>query len=262
MTGKLYSSLFVFHFVFGTAVLFFSTCGNPIIKSMMSQTSDEIPYGTFHTSDLSGLDGYINENRSKHYSKNDPIPVRILGSDYLINNDMGKTALQDALINVKEGYYYLSLDMSGVDEIIHTLDSDEIPQYYFKNIFSSNNKCRIVSVKLSPLITKIGSEAFYGNPYLTSVSMPGVKEIEYNAFTNAYALSELYMPVNPPTMPDKNNPFGGINISGGDFIVYVPAGAITGQAQDGSYYKWAEKYLLDDGNNDFNVRFRRYKINE
>jgi hypothetical protein len=257
MTGKLNSSLFVFPFVFGTAVLFFSTCGNPIIKSMMSQPSYETPYGTFYTSDLSGLSNYINENRLKHPSKNDPVPVRILGSDYRINIE--NTALQKALIDANEGYYYLGLDMSGVDKIIDEPISDKIPKDYFKNIFSSNNKCRIASVKLSPLITKIGSDAFCENPYLISVSMPGITEIEDNAFADAYSLRELYMPVKPPTMPEENNPFGGININSDDFIVYVPAGAITGQGQADSYYEWAEKYLLDDGNVDFNVRFRRYK---
>jgi hypothetical protein len=56
-----------------------------------------------------------------------------------------------------------------------------------------------------------------------------------------------------------DSPFDGILISpDDDFIVYVPVGAETGEGKDG-YYEWAQDYLLDGGNNNFIVRFRRYK---
>lgn len=247
VTGKLNYSLLVFPFAFAAAVLLFSMCGNPIIKSMMSQPDDEILYGTFHTADLSGLPAYINENRLIHPSRDDPVPVRILGGD-----TAGVTALKSALKDTDIKDCYLSLDMRGMDNTF-------VPPNYFDADFSSNSRCRIVSVKLSTLVTRIDSEAFSGNQYIRSVSMPGVGEIGDNAFADAYSLRELYMPVNPPLTMSGNNHFSGINISRDDFIVYVPAGAKTEKGQSNSYYEWAESYLLDNGNNDFNIRFRRYK---
>jgi hypothetical protein len=210
---------------------------------MLPEKTDEIPYGTFHTSDLSGLPAYINENRARHSSGANPIPVRVLGDDY--------NALYTTLKDISD-YSYLALDMSGMDG--NTLEK------YFDGYFASNSGCKIVSVKLSPSITKIAKEAFFGNSDIVSVSMPGVKTIEEDAFSNVYFLREIFMPQTPPKMPE-NTPFSGILPQDDGFIVYVPFGTDTNEnaPEEPNYYNWVEKYLRDDGKNSLKVYFRRYK---
>jgi hypothetical protein len=94
--------------------------------------------------------------------------------------------------------------------------------------------------------------AFYRNDYITSVSMPGVKTIGDDAFSNVYFLSEIFMPRIPPSRDPpstEGNPFSGI-LTKGDFLIHVPAGTSIGASSD--YHVWADTYFTGD---DINVCF-------
>ncbi|MDR1363329.1 MAG: leucine-rich repeat domain-containing protein [Spirochaetaceae bacterium] len=217
--------------------LFLTTCGNPIIESMMTEETSQQPRGeTFNTDDADGLKNalaaYINENNKSH-SQYNPIPIQFTGSDYHAIT----AALSGDLIT---DYSYLYLDMRGMTGLV------SIPEDCF-NAEKISQKCKIIAVKLSPVVTTIDKGAFSLNADLISVSMPGVNVISEKAFYKTYSLQEIFMPSSPPNTAGDS--FYGI-MTNLPFIIHVPAGTSYNPGSD--YFEWAEKYF---GAKHINVHF-------
>lgn len=140
------------------------------------------------------IDEIIDEYESESEDQTEPETEQQTQNEEIENNEIGAVVLEYAYNANNDSY-------TVVNYVSHTKKVIAIPDYYMglpitaigKDAFRSMSG--VTKVILPNTITEIGAYAFFGNPDLESISMPGVKVIGSNAFNECVALSDVDMPM-------------------------------------------------------------------